>query len=242
MGLGTTNRMVHPVFIAVAAGLIIYGLWRMARSSGYLALGAFGLLAVGAALTPPMAMSARAMPWDALQITGAFFYLGAAALLGYAFWRTFPSPKPAASGTAIGGAALATGCTCCMVTGALSGLFVTGGASSQIIQTNTIALIFWSGLAIAAVGLLQLGGWRSAVLVPVGGLIIRYGPQLLALTGDWTIGDANLRAFPSYAIQVLGAGVILLGFVTAYRTARARAEGMPSASPIGAARSEPAGI
>jgi hypothetical protein len=238
MGMGTTNRIVHPFIVAAAAALIIYGLWRIARSSGYLSLGAFGLLGVGAALTPPMAMSSRAMPWDALQVMGAFFYLAAAALLGYAFWRAFPSPRPAASGTAIGGVALATGCTCCMFTGALSGLFVTGGASSEIFQTNTIALIFWSGLAIAAVGLFQLGGWRAALLVPVGGLVIRYGPHLLALTGDWTIGDANLRAFPSYAIQVVGAGIILLGFVTAYRIARERAVWMPA--PLSRPRSEPA--
>ncbi|MBA4157374.1 MAG: hypothetical protein H0X65_07850 [Gemmatimonadetes bacterium] len=229
-GLGATNRIVHPIFIAVAAGLIIYGLWRMARTSGYLAVSAFGLLGVGAALTPPMAMSSGAMPWGTLQVAGALLYLGAAALLGYAFWRAFPSPKPAASGTAIGGVALATGCTCCMVTGALAGLFVTGGASSQIFQTNSIALIFWTGLAVAAAGLFQLGGWRAAVLVPVGGLIIKYAPQLLALTGDWMVGGANLRAFPSYAVQIAGAGVILLGFVTAYRIALLRGDGTPPSS------------
>ncbi len=241
-GLGVTNRIVHPIFVAVAAGLIIYGLWRMAKSSGYLALGAFGLLTIGAALTPPMAMSARAMPWNTLQITGALFYLAAAAVLGYAFWRAFPSPKPAASGTAIAGVALATGCTCCTFTGALAGLFVTGGASPEIFQTNSIALIFWTGLTLAAAGLFRLGGIRAALLVPVGGLIIRYGPQLLALTGDWMIGDVNLRAFPSYAIQIAGAGVIMLGFVVAYRNARTRMAAAAPAPAIAMPRSGLAGV
>ncbi|CAN5873379.1 hypothetical protein BH23GEM7_BH23GEM7_33290 [soil metagenome] len=241
-GLGTTNRIFHPIFVALAAGLIIYGLWRMARSSGYLALGGFGLFTVGAALTPPMAMSARAMPWSTLQVTGALFYLAAAAALGYAFWRAFPSPKPAASGTAIGGVALATGCTCCTFTGAVAGLFVTGGASSQVFQTNTIALIFWTGLALAAAGLYALGGWRAAILVPVGGLIIRYAPQLLALTGDWMVGEVNLRAFPSYAVQIAGAGVIMLGFVVAYRIARERLVGTGDAHPAAESRAGLAGV
>ncbi len=241
-GVGATNRIVHPIFVAAAAGLIIYGLWRMLRMSGYLAMGAFALLAVGAALTPPMAMSARAMPWNGLQVTGAFVYLAAAALLAYAFWRAFPSPNPAASGTAIGGMVLATGCTCCMFTGALAGLFVTGGASSEFFQSNAISFIFWTGLAIVALALYRLGGWQAALLVPLGGLIIRYAPRLLALTGDWMIGDANLRAFPSYAIQIAGAGVIVLGFVVAYRSARSRPVSIPAAHPVAGPRIEPAGI
>lgn len=124
---------------------------------------------------------------------------------------------------AIGGMALATGCTCCMFTGALAGLFVTGGASSQFFHSNAISFIFWTGLAITALGLYRLSGWRAAVLVPIGGLTIRYMPRLIALTGDWMIGDANIRAFPSYAVQIAGAGVILLGFVVAYQIAQARA-------------------
>jgi hypothetical protein len=238
-GLGTTNRMVHPFFVAAAAGLIIYGLWRISRPSGYLALGAFALLVLASALTPPMAMSSGAMPWSGLQITGAGVYLVVAALLGYAFWRAFPSPNPAASGTAIGGVVLATGCTCCMFTGAIAGLLVTGGVSSEIVQTNSVGLIFWSGIAIATLALYRLGGWKAAVLVPIGGLIIRYMPRLLALTGDWMIGDANIRAFPSYAIQIAGAGVIMLGFVVAYRQASALSR---AATPAAQERAGLAGV
>lgn len=126
-GVGASTRVVHPLFIAAAAGLILYGLWHTLRSSAVLALGGFGVLAAGAVLTPPTVMSTGALPWDGTQMFGGGLYLIAAALLGYAFWRAFPSPRPAASGAAIGGIALASGCTCCMVTGALAGMAVTGG-------------------------------------------------------------------------------------------------------------------
>lgn len=236
-GIGASTKVVHPVFIAAAAGLIVYGLWRTLRSSAYLALAGFGVLAVGAALTPPMSMSSRAMPWNGVQVFGAGLYLVAAALLGYAFWRAFPSPKPAASGTAIGGVALAAGCTCCMVTGALAGLAVTGGASTAFQSSHPI---FWTGMALVALGLFRLGGWRAAAFVPVGALIVEFGTDPLALTGDWLVGDANLRSYPSYLITLLGTGTILYGFAVAYRRART-----PAAVPVPPFREhapEPAGI
>lgn len=223
-GVGASTKVVHPVFIALAAGLIVYGLWRTLRSSAYLAMGAFAVLSAAAVLTPPMAMSSGAMPWNGVQVLGAGLYLVAVALLGYAFWRAFPSAKPAASGTAIGGVALATGCTCCMATGALAGLAVTGGASTAFQSSH---LIFWSGLAIVAAGLFRLGGWRAAAFVPLGGAIVEWGPDLLRLAGDWMVGDANLRTYPSYLLTILGTATLLYGFVVAYRRADVRAEPAP---------------
>jgi hypothetical protein len=219
-GIGGSTKLIHPLLIALAAGLIVYGLYHVARRSA-----AVALLSL---LTPPMAMSGQAMPWNALQVTGAAFYLVAAALLGYAFWRAFPTPLPAASGTAIGGVAVATGCTCCLVTGALAGLLVTGGASSVHFHSNALGLIFWTGMALAAVGLWALGGWRAALWVPAGALIIRYGPRVLSLAGDWMVEDANLRSYPSYLLQIAGATLVLYGFVVAYRTARDRAGSEPA--------------
>jgi hypothetical protein len=223
-GIGATTTLMHPVFIAAAAGLIIYGLWRTAKPSGQLALAAFGVMAAAAVLTPPRVMSSKMMPWNEMQMIGGGLYLLAAALLGYAFWRAFPSPRPAASGTAIGGVALATGCTCCLVTGAVAGLGATGGASMM----QSTPLLFWSGLAVAAAGLFRLGGLRAAALVPVGGLTIRYGPELLKLTGDWMVGTANMRSFGSYLITMIGAGIVLYGFVVAYRAARTEPVAAPS--------------
>lgn len=217
-GIAVSTTMVHPLFLAVAAALIVWGLWRISRVSGQLAAGAFALLAFAAALTPPRVMTVRELPWNTSQMAGGLVYLVSAAVLGYAFWRAFPSPKPAASGTAMGGMVTATGCTCCLYTGAMAGMAVTGGAPTAL---ETWPLLFWTGLTIVAVGLYRLGGWRAAAWVPVGGLVIQFMPDLLALTGDWMVGPANLRSFPSYMITVTGAGIILYGFVTAYRAAGA---------------------
>lgn len=226
-GLGATNKVVHPIFIALAAGLIVRGLWRTARPSAYLAIAAFVVLAAGAVLTPPMVMTmspktpAGGVPWTALQMAGASLYVLAAGLLGYAFWRAFPTPQPGASATAIGGMTLATGCTCCMVTGAVAGMAVTAGASTAFESTP---IIFWTGLAIVAGGLYRLGGLRAAALVPVGGLVIRYGPELLKLTGDWMAAGVNFRFLPSYLTTVAGAGIILYGFAVAFSAARSPAD------------------
>lgn len=237
-GIGATTTFMHPVFFAVAAGLIINGLWRTSKPSGYLALAAFGVLAAAAALTPPRVMSSKAMPWNEMQMMGAGLYLVAAALLGYAFWRAFPSPRPAASGTAIGGVALATGCTCCVVTGAVAGLGATGGMS--VMQSTP--LLFWSGLAVVAAGLFRLGGWRAAAWVPAGGLVIEYGSELLKLTGDWMVGTANMRSFASYLLTIVGAGIVLYGFVVAYRAARAEQIATVITPPISAPEPELVGV
>lgn len=222
-GIGATTTLVHPVFLAAAGLLIVSGLWRTAPVSGYLALGAFALFALGATLTPPSVMTATALPWGAAQVGGAGLYLLAAAMLGYAFWRAFPSPAPSASATAIGGAALATGCTCCMVTGAVAGLAVTGGASASVVESTPI--LFWTGLALVAGGLFRLGGARAALWVPAGGLVVKYGPELLRVTtGDWMVSGVNLRFLPAYLITIAGTGAIMYGFAVAYRSAQAKAD------------------
>lgn len=228
-GVGATTTMVHPLFAGVAGALITYGLWRTAPRSGALALAAFAVLLAAAALTPPRVMTLSALPWTGTQVLGGMLYLVAAALLGYAFWRAFPSHEPAASGTAIGGAVLATGCTCCMFTGALAGLAVTGGASGTYFES--MPLIFWSGMAIVAASLFRMGGWRAAAWVPVGAVVVDLGPDVLRLTGDWMWLGVNLRSFAQYPLTVVGAGLILYGFVVAYRGARPRAAAPAPAAP-----------
>lgn len=224
-GIPASTRTVHPVFIGVAAGLMIAGLWRVARASGYLAVAGFATLALAALLTPPTVMTTKALPWNPAQISGGILYLVAAGFVGYAFWRAFPTPQPGSSVLAVGGAALATGCTCCMVTGAVAGLATTAGASASIVESTS--LLYWSGLAAATLGLFRLGGLAAAWLVPAGGLIARYGPELLKVAGDWTVAGANLRFVPSYLIAVAGSGVIMYGFGRAYRAARSRAGAPP---------------
>lgn len=215
-GMAVTTTMVHPVFLGAAAALIVWGLWRISPRSGQLAALAFVVMAAAAALTPPRVMTLRELPWNSMQMMGGGLYLVAAALLAYGFWRAFPFPNPAASGTAMSGVALSTGCSCCLFTGALAGMSVTSGAPT-LIQSSPV--IFWTGIAIVSFGLFRMAGPRAAVWAPVGAVVIRYAPELLRLTGDWMVGPANLRTFPSFMITITGAGLILYGFVVAYRIA-----------------------
>lgn len=230
VGIGGSTKIMHPVFIGLGAGLILYGLWRTATPSAWLALVAFAALAVGAVLAPPSVMTSTMMPWSATQTLGGGMYLVAAAILGYAFWRAFPSPKPAASATAIGGVALATGCSCCMVTGAVAGMAVTAGASAAHVQASP--LLFWGGLAAVAAGLFRLGGIRPVAWVAAGGIIVKFMPEVLRLTGDWMVADVNLRALPSYLLMLAGTAVILGGFVVAYQVACAKCA-EPAQAPLG---------
>ena len=224
---GATTKFMHPGFFGVGAALILYGLWRTARQSAYIAGVAFAIIALAAWITPPgkmtmtgstMAAGHPGLPWDATLMTGAALYVIGAAVLAYAFWRAFPSRKPAASATAIGGMVVATGCTCCVVTGAIAGMAVTAGASASF---ESSPILFWSGLSVVAIGLYRLGGLRAALWVPIGGLIVKYAPSALKYTGDWVVGGVNLRFAPSYLITVIGAGAILYGFAVAYRRSRA---------------------
>lgn len=221
-GPAATTTMVHPVFIAGAAALILYGLWRRRSEAAWIAAGAFALLAVGAALTPPSVMTASAIPWSGVQLVGAGFYLLAAAGLGYAFWRAWPSPNPRASASAMSGVALATGCGCCLVTGAVAGIATTAGASPSFIQPGTA--LFWSGMSLAAAGIYALGGWRALIWVPLGAVVIRFGPDLLRMAGDLMVAGANLRAFGAYLITIAGAGIVMGAFAVAYHRATVGAE------------------
>lgn len=236
VGLGATATVLHSSVLALAAALIVYGLWRTSRVSAAIALAAFVILGVATVLTPPAAMTTTpkahhaGIPWDGIRLAGGVLYVVAAALLGYAFWRAFPTPRPVASASAVGGMALATGCTaCCMVTGALTGLAITAGASSAL---YAVPLIFWSGLAVVAAGLFRLGGWHAARWVPLGGLIAWGGPELLELTGTWTSAGVVWRSVVSYIPRIAGAGVILYGFVVAFRGAWVRSPAPGNASSV----------
>ncbi|MDQ6737590.1 MAG: hypothetical protein M3Z30_07810 [Gemmatimonadota bacterium] len=230
VGIGTATTLIHPLLFGVGAALIFYGLWRTDRNSAYMALAAFAVLAIAAWITPPAVMNIKGgmasesggmvqmnnpgVPWNNIHLFGASLYVLGAAILGYAFWRAFPSRKPSASALAIGGVTLATGCTCCLVDGAIAGMAVTAGASAAFESTP---MIYWSALGAVAIGLYRLGGLRAAMWVPIGGAIVKYAPSALKLTGDWMVGGVNLRFAPNYLLTIIGSAVILYGFVVAYR-------------------------
>ena len=234
-GLGATTTLIHPAFAAIGAGLVLFGLWHTRRRSAGIAAGAFVVLAAAALLTPPTVMTVRGMddmhpgpglPWSSLQMLGAALYVLAGIILAYAFWTAYPSRKPSASATAIGGMVLSTGCTaCCMVTGAVAGMAVTFGASATYFET--LPVVFWTGLTVAAIGLYRLAGWRPVGWVLLGGLITPAGkiayrlyPQALDLSGLWKVGGVDLVFIPKYLTYFAGAAVILYGFAVAFRAAR----------------------
>ncbi|MEP6857332.1 MAG: hypothetical protein ABI994_03025 [Gemmatimonadales bacterium] len=226
-GVAATTKVLHPVFFSIGAALIVYGLWRTARQAAYISVAAFAIIGFGALLTPPgkmtmkgseMAAGHPGIPWNATQMFGASLYVVGIALLAYTFWRAFPARKPKASGAAIGGMAVATGCTCCLVEGAIAGMAVTTGVSASI---ETLPIIFWGALAVVAMALYRLGGWKAAMWVPAGGVIVKYAPAALALSPNMLVGTVNLRFIPSYIMTVIGVGVIMYGFAKAYRASQA---------------------
>ncbi len=238
-GIAASTKLLHPVFFGIGAALIVYGLWRTARQSAYMSVAAFAIIGAGAWLTPPgkmtmkgseMAAGHPGIPWNATEMFGASLYLVGIALLAYAFWRAFPARKPKASAAAIGGMAVATGCTCCVVEGAIAGMAVTAGASSAI---ETAPIIFWGAMAVVAIAIYRLGGWKAAVWVPAGAFIVKYASEAFKLTPNAMVGTVNLRFIPSYIVTVLGLAVVMYAFGKAYRRSQAvqyRPEELPIAA------------
>ena len=219
-GLGATSRVVHPLFIAVGAALMVYGLWRTNRVSAFVGLGAFALMSLAAILAPQSIMSTAmsdmhgSIPWNGSEVIGGALYVVSGVLLAYAVWRAFPSPNPRASAVALGGMTLATGCSCCMVAGAVTGMVITGSAAASFVEPMQIA--YWLGIAGIVVGLYRLGGLSVAGLALVGGTVSRIATGIsLAKTG----GIIWLQ-FPKYLIALAGMLAMGYAFVLAYRVAR----------------------
>lgn len=214
-GVSTTPKVTHPLILSVGVVLILRGLWQIRHRAAWLAAISFVALASAAAITPPSIMSSKYQPWHEPYIGGAILYLVFAAILVYAFWITFPtpSPQPFAKALAFTGTALATGCSCCMVTGAIAGLGVTASGSPTLFHGFT----YFAGIGLAAVGLLILGGIRPLPWLLAGGLIGHYGSSILSIFGNWMVGDVNLRFIPGYLMYLLGAGLILKAWAVAYQ-------------------------
>lgn len=231
-GMPATAKLTHPIFLAIGAILIFSGLWRINRRAAALAVAGFGMLIAGAVVTPPMMMSAAQTPWHGAHLLGAVFYLLFGAALGYAFWRAFPSPFPGAAATGIAGTVVATGCNCCMVTGAVAGLLVSAGGSKAVFLAAPT--VFFSGIAIAAIGLSRIRGWKPLPWLLAGAVITRWGGNVLRVTGDWMVGDVNLRFIPGYIIYLIGAGLVMTAWAVAYEPSRPR-EGEEATSAVGGA-------
>ncbi|HET7712129.1 MAG TPA: hypothetical protein VFL80_09395 [Thermoanaerobaculia bacterium] len=228
-GLPATAKLTHPVFLAVGALLIFTGLLQMNRRAAAISVAGFAMLIAGSILTPPMMMSVANTPWQMPQMIGALFYLLFGAALGYAFWLAFPSPMPGAAATGIAGTVAATGCNCCMVTGAIAGMMVTAGGSKDVFLRNPT--VFFSGIAVAAVGLAMIRSWRPLPWLLAGAVVTRWGGEALKLTGDWVVGTVNLRFIPGYIIYLIGAGLVMTAWAVAYEPTRVRPSEEPAEMP-----------
>jgi hypothetical protein len=233
-GLDATPRLTHPIFLGVGALLVVSGLWRIQRRTALIAALSFLTLAAASALTPPMMMSAAKEPWHGAQIAGGVLYLVFAAMLAYAFWIAFPSPgAPRTAAKAIGftGTAAATGCACCMVTGAIAGLAVTAGGSPDVFLKYGIT--YFTGIAVATTGLAMFRGFRPIPWIVAGAVVTRWGGDALRVLGDWMVGDVNMRFIPGYLMYVIGAGLVIKAWAVAY-------EPITDAEEVTAASPEPA--
>ena len=216
-GMDVTAKVTQPLFMSVGALLLLRGLWQIQRRAALIAVLSFLTLIAAAALAPPMIMSAAREPWHGSQIAGGFLYLIFAAIMGYAFWIAFPSPGAPRSGAkaiAMAGTAAATGCACCMVTGAIAGLAVTAGGSPAVFLKY--GSMYFFGIAIATVGMAMFRGFRPIPWLIGGAIVTRYGGDTLKVMGDWMVGDVNLRFIPGYIMYVIGAGLLMKAWAVAY--------------------------
>lgn len=230
-GIGATAAVIQPALIGVGAALIIAGLWSLRRGSAYVVMAAFALMAVAALLLPQHAMVSGDMgrtqtPWSAGQMSGAALYAVAAAMLAYAFWRAYPSVRPQASATAFGGMALATGCACCLVTGATAGAMVTMGAGAVF---QTAPILFWVAMTAVAGGLFALGGAMPVLWTVAGALTIRLGLDWInRIFGEPSLGGINPFFVPKYLLMLAGYAMLGYAFAVAYAAARQRVSTAPA--------------
>ena len=228
--VNATPKVTHSLIIGVGALLIMRGLWQTRRRAAFLATGSFIVLAAAAALTPPHVMSSSYQPWALLQVGGAVLYLVFAALLGAAFWIAFPQISPPwAKATSLTGTAVATGCGCCMVTGALTGLGVTFGGGQALFSEA----MYLTGITIAAVGLAFLGGIRSVAWLLAGALVTHFHNEILSVLGTWNINNLNFTFVPGYILYLLGAALVVKAWAVVCQP-------VPQSEPISTPTPQPA--
>lgn len=214
-----TDHSVQPIFVGVGALLILIGMSIRSLSSAVLAAIGCAGIAAGHFMAGPSTMSSALLPHTDTHLWGYGAYVIGAIFLIAASMRVFRSAKPLAAGTAMAGMAAATGCSCCMVTGALTGLIASAGMPGIYGQS----FVFFAGATLITIGLWKLGGIRPAVLAMTGVAITYGGTKLFSwVVPELMIRGANYKFVPGYAIYFLGAATTMASFVVAYRLADQR--------------------
>ncbi len=212
-----TDHSAQQLFVGAGALLILIGM--SLRSLSAFALAAIGCAALmfGSLTTGPSAMNLGMATHADTGLLGYAAYIIASVFLIAAFLRAFTTPKPIAAGAAMTGMAMATGCSCCMVTGAVTALIANAGISG----VYDFSYVLFAGGLLMAVGLWKLGGIKPAILSVIGVTIAYEGQNLLNMAlPELIISGNNYRFVPGYIVYFLGAATMLGGFVVAYRIAQ----------------------
>jgi len=212
-----TDHSTQQLFIAGGALLILIGM--SMRSLSAFALAAAGVIALlfGSLTNGPSVMNLGMATSSSTTMVGYAAYVVAAIFLIAAFLRAFRTPKPLAAGVAMSGMALATGCSCCMVTGAVTAMVASAGFPG----IYDFSYILFGGGAIMTIGLWRLGGLKPAAFTAAGVFVAYEGQSLLnAALPQLVIAGENYRYVVGYAVYFLGAALMVGGFAVAYRIAQ----------------------
>lgn len=219
-GGAASIRTIHPAFVAIGVALIIFGLWRRLGRSPLLAMFGLGLLMLGELIVPPMSITAT-IHFTAVQLIGLASSIVAAILLVFAFYRAYPSKHPRFALTAMSGAAMATGCDCCLVTMGITGtLHALLPTQSWLPHTFTVYAV---AAALMVIGLGRLGGPLPAFMAAAGQAWIYYWLELpYSKLPAITLHGVSINFVIKYPMMLLGTLTVMGAFALAYRIQEGR--------------------
>ena len=220
-GAPSGTAQIHPLFVLAGGAFIVAGLWRLGTSIRALALLGTALLIASEVLTPPMSLHGSSN-LSAVQIGGLVAALLAAAALVAAFFLAYRSRQPSASLMAMSGAAMASGCNCCLVpmgmTGSLHALLP---AQSWVSQTLTIYVV---AASLMAIGLFRLRGFVPATMAVAGQAFLYFWLELpYSALPSITMHGVSVNFVVKYPMMFAGALMVMSAFAYAYQTQESEA-------------------
>lgn len=219
-GAAATSHMIHPLFLAAGGALILVGLWRRQQRLPFFAVIGLALLMAGELIVRPMSLT-NATRFHTTQLLGLFSSIAAAAFLVFAFYRAYPSKQPRFALTAMTGAAMATGCECCLVTMGITGT-LQALLPSQTWLPHTLP-IYAAATTLMAIGLGRLGGLLPALVAVAGQLWVYYWLELPYASMPTILVHANNVNFViKYPMMLVGTSVVMSAFALAYRAQEVR--------------------
>lgn len=213
-------RTIHPTFVAVGVVLIIVGLWRRLGRVPLLAMFGLALLMLGELLVPPMSITATHQ-FAPLQLVGLASSIVAAVLLVFAFYRAYPSRHPRFALTAMSGAAMATGCDCCLVAMGITGtLHALLPGQSWLPHTFTVYAV---AATLIVIGLGKIGGALPAFVALAGQTWVYYWLELpYSKLPSIMLHGVNINFVIKYPMMLIGTLTVMSAFALAYRIQEAR--------------------